>query len=388
MSQFFDELYERRKTGAIKWDALKTIYGTEDILPMWVADMDFSSPPGVQEALLNRAQHPIFGYTSLSDKAVEAITDWVLYRHQWKVQHESILFCPGVVTGIATVIQACTEPGDKVMLQSPVYTPFFTMIKNNGREVVNSPLLVENNQFSIDFKVFEDKLKQGVKLFLLCSPHNPGGRVWTKEELLKIGELCKKYEVTIVSDEIHADLYFPGHKHVPAASINPDLENQTITLMAPSKTFNIAGLQASFMVVSNPELRKKISAVQGAIGFHGLNLFAITALEAAYREGADWLNELLTYIEENVRITQAFIETEIPALNVFKPEASYLVWIDCRTLGHNDKEIQRLLVEKGKLGLEPGNKYGQGGEGFVRMNIGCPREVLMDGLNRLKKAFT
>ncbi|MGM9955369.1 MAG: MalY/PatB family protein [Peribacillus sp.] len=386
----FDEHISREHTGSVKWDkmALTSLYGREDVLPMWVADMDFPSPEPIQKALIERANHPVFGYTVPSESVYGEIQKWVKDRHQWSITKDMITFSSGVVSAIGSTIQAFTEPGDKILVQSPVYTPFFDMIKNNGREVVNSPLLLEANRFAIDFEDLEEKLKTGVKLFLLCSPHNPGGRIWTKEELLRIGELCLAHHVTIVSDEIHADLFHSTAMHHPIASLADKLADITVTLMAPSKTFNIAGLQASFLITSNKELQVKLQNAQTRQAFHGLNIFALTAMEAAYRDGLSWLTDLIEYIEENVKVAEAFISAEIPSLRVMHPDASYLLWIDCRELGLSDKEIQERLIHKGKIALEPGTKYGAGGEGFVRMNIGCSRSLLQDGLTRLKLAFS
>ncbi|MGE7763968.1 MalY/PatB family protein [Peribacillus sp. NPDC096540] len=386
----FEEHINRENTGSVKWDknSLKSLYGREDVLPMWVADMDFPSPEGIQKALIERLNHPVFGYTIPSETVFTEIQSWLRDLHSWPITKEWISFSSGVVSAIGTTIQAFTNPGDKILVQSPVYTPFFDMVKNNDREVVNSPLVIEDDRFKIDFTDFEDKLKSGVKLFLFCSPHNPGGRVWTKDELLRIGELCVKYDVIIVSDEIHADLFHSTSRHYPIASLSEKLSDTTVTLMAPSKTFNIAGLQASFLITSNEKLQKQLQKAQTKLAFHGLNILALTAMEAAYREGLHWLKDMIGYIEENIKVAEEFIAAEIPALHVMHPDASYLLWIDCRDLGLNDKEIKERLIHQGKLALEPGSKYGPGGEGFVRMNIGCSRSVLLDGLNRLKLAFS
>ncbi|MFD9627968.1 MalY/PatB family protein [Peribacillus muralis] len=386
----FEEHYNRENTGSAKWDknSLLSLFGSEDVLPMWVADMDFPAPEGIQKALIERLNHPIFGYTVPADTVFTEIQNWLKQRHSWQIDKEWISFSSGVVSAIGTTIQAFTSPGDKILLQSPVYTPFFDMIKNNDREVVNSPLLLEDGSFTIDFTDFEDKLKSGVKLFLFCSPHNPGGRVWTKDELLRIGELCEKYDVIIVSDEIHADLYLSTSRHYPIGSLSKKLADLTVTLMAPSKTFNIAGMQASFLITSNEQLQLQLQKAQAKLAFHGLNILALTAMEAAYREGLQWLTDMIGYIEENIKLAEEFIAAEIPALHVMHPDASYLLWIDCRDLGLTDIEIKDRLIHQGKLALEPGSKYGPGGEGFVRMNLGCSRATLQEGLKRLKIAFS
>lgn len=384
----FDEPINRINTLSLKWDALQRIYGSDDLLPMWVADMDIPSPECIQQALLQRINHPIFGYTYPSESLYTSIVDWLKIRHNWVIERNWITFNTGVVNSISMAIQAFTKMGDSVLIQSPVYTPFFHMIKNNGRIVVNNELKLNNNCYTIDFRDFEEKLKGGVKLFLLCSPHNPGGHIWEKEELQKMGELCLQYKVMIVSDEIHADLFHSSFKHYPIAAINETIANNTITLMSPSKTFNIAGLQASFLLTSNQKLKLQFEQFQANQGFHGINVLGLTAMEAAYRDGLKWLEELIAYIEENVKTAETYIAKEIPQLRCIHPEASYLLWIDCRQLNLTDQDIQDRLIKKGKLALELGKKYGPGGEGFVRMNLGCSKSILFDGLNRLKRAFT
>lgn len=379
----FHKVINRSNTASVKWEMTKLVYGKEDLLPMWVADMDFTPPQKVTEAIKNRVDHGIFGYTYTPATTGAAIKDWLKRRHNWEIETSWIQYSPGVVPSISTVILALTEPGDKIMLQSPVYTPFFTMVEKNDRIVVNAPLTLEEHRFEIDFEVFEQSLQQGVKLFLLCNPHNPGGRVWTKDELLRIGELCLKYNCLILSDEIHSDLIFKPAKHVPIASLSKELEQNVITCVAPSKTFNLAGLQASAIITANERIRVAISRVQQQQGAFSLNVFGTVAMEAAYVYGEDWLESLLTYVKENVAIAKRYIEEKLPKLSVMEPEGTYLLWIDCRELGLTDKEIQDRLLTIGKLALEPGNKYGPGGEGFVRMNLACPQEILLEGLKRL-----
>ncbi|MCP3740646.1 MalY/PatB family protein [Rossellomorea sp. BNER] len=386
MSDFHYEI-NREGTNSVKWDLRKTIFGKEDVLPMWVADMDFSPPPMVIKELEKRLEHGIFGYTFIGDRSASSIQNWLQTRHNWSIKSNSLLYSPGVVPAIATIIQAHTQPNDRIMLQSPVYPPFFGMAEANQRVVENCPLILNEGQYEIDFEAFEKSLQNGVKLFLLCNPHNPSGRVWTKDELIKIAELCLKYDVKIVSDEIHSDLVFTPHKHIPIASLDNKYENITITLMAPSKTFNLAGLQASFMVVPNEHSREKIADAQKRQGFFTLGTFGIAGMEAAYEFGESWLDSLLVYLKENIELSKKFIKSEIPQLEVIEPEGTYLIWIDCKNTGLNDKEIATRLLEKGKLALEPGPKYGPGGEGFVRMNIACPRNMLIEGLNRLKRSF-
>lgn len=384
----FHKSIDRQNTASVKWGLNQVIFGADDVLPMWVADMDFEPPMEVRDSLKNRIEHGIFGYTYVPDTATEAVQSWVKKRHNWDVETESILYSPGVVPSIGIAIHALTKPGEKVMLQSPVYTPFFDMIEKNERVVVNSPLKLENNRYEIDFEDFEEKLKDGVKLFLLCNPHNPSGRSWSEKELRTIADLCIQHDCLILSDEIHSDLIFKPHKHVPIVSLDKQYEDYIMTCIAPSKTFNLAGLQASAVIIPNKELRKAFKATQGRLGFFSLNTFGVIGMEAAYRHGEEWLEDLLSYVKENADLAVSFIEKELPNLTVMEPDGTYLLWIDCRKLGLSDEEIKETLIKKGKLGLEPGPKYGPGGEGFVRMNIACTQDTLLDGLARLKRAFS
>lgn len=379
---------DRKNTASLKWDALEKYYGDSDLLPMWVADMDFQPPEEVINILRKQVEHGIFGYTISSEQTNNAIINWTSKRHNWKINSEWILFSQGVVPAIGLAIEAFTEIGDKVMLQSPVYTPFFQMINNNNREVVNSPLVLKNGHYEIDFVDFEEKLKSGVKLFLLCSPHNPGGRVWTLEELTQIAELCKKYNVLIAADEIHADLALPPHNHIPIASLDNSYTDFIVTFMAPSKTFNLAGLQAAFIVAPNKSLRNKIVAVQQKQGLTSINTFGILGMQAAYEHGEEWLDNTLAYIQANIELIKKEIKNSLPTLEVIDPEGTYLVWIDCRKTGLTDQEIRKRLLEKGKLAVNFGNAYGPGGEGFIRINTACHRSIIEEGLKRLKIAFT
>lgn len=384
----FDQLINRKNTSSLKWDQLKTTYGKDDLLPMWVADMDFRPPEKVLEEMNKRIEHGIFGYTLIEKSTAAAITNWLNRRHQWEINPSWLLYSYGVVPSIAQAIKAFTKPGDKILLQTPVYTPFFKMIESNFREVVNSELQLCNGKYKIDFNDLEEKLKSGVKLFLLCNPHNPGGRVWRKEELIKIAELCKKYDVIIVSDEIHADLVAAPFKHVPIASIDPSYGDFIITLMAPSKTFNLAGLQVSYIIASNSEFKKKLLAMQAQEGFFTLNTFGIIAMEAAYQYGDQWLDEALAYIRSNVELVKEELKRTLPQLKVMDPEGTYLIWIDCRNTGLNDDDLRERLVKKGKIAVNYGHSYGKGGEGFIRLNVACHRSIVEEGIKRLQLAFS
>ncbi|WAA11822.1 MalY/PatB family protein [Fervidibacillus halotolerans] len=383
----FDKIIERKNTDSIKWCGMEKIFGTNDLLPMWVADMDFSPPLEILEALKERINHPVFGYSMLKESTFTTIQQWMKKRYHWEISESWVLPSHGVVTSIAFSIQALTKPGDGVLIQTPVYAPFYQMIEANDRVVVKNPLILNDGKYEIDFDDFEKKCQSGVKLFILCNPHNPVGRVWTKEELEKMGFLCEKYGVNIVSDEIHADIIYNPNVHTPIASINEDLQGRTISLYAPSKTFNIPGIQSSFMVISNESIRLKIQKTQQKVGFHGLNVFANTVLDVAYKHGERWLETLISYLQSNIELATNYIRKEIPELKVIQPEGTYLLWIDCRATGLSDDELKEHLIKKGKLALEPGTKYGVEGSGFVRMNIGCPKPILIEGLRRLKKAF-
>ncbi|MBD1382577.1 MalY/PatB family protein [Metabacillus arenae] len=384
----FNTVINRKQTASVKWDLTKEIFGTDDLLPMWVADMDFPAPQEVLDALKNRLDHGIFGYTSTTIETKESICKWLKTRHGWEISEEDITYSSGVVTALSMAVQAYTEPGDKVIVQSPVYTPFFQMAKENDRIVENNQLILTNHQYEMDFEGLENILKEDkVKLLLLCNPHNPVGRVWTREELIKLGELCLKYNVVVVSDEIHSDLILFGHKHIPFASLSEEFKNNSITCIAPSKTFNLAGLQASAIIIPNDSLRRKFNEQQHRQGFFTLNTFGFVAMEAAYTYGEPWLTELLAYLEENVIRLKEFINQEIPNIKIIEPESTYLVWLDCRAMGLSDQELKRKLLLYGKIALEPGNKYGEGGEGFLRINLACPKDTLEEGLLRLKKAL-
>jgi cystathionine beta-lyase len=355
---------------------------------MWVADMDFAAPAAVKEAVKKQIEHGVYGYTGIPASMKEAIQLWMKNRHGWEIETDWLLFNHGVVPSLGTAIQAFTEKGDSVLLQSPVYTPFFNMIERNERKVVNSQLVWKGNSYEIDFDDLENKItSQNVKLFLLCSPHNPGGRVWTKAELTKLAEICGQHNVIIVSDEIHSDLTADPYPHTPIAAIREEFKDFIVTCIAPSKTFNLAGLQSSSMIVPNKKLRTRLAEIQGQQGFSSLNMLAVTATEAAYREGGPWLDEAIEYIRGNIHLVTEFIEKELPKLHVMKPEGSYLIWIDCRSLGLSDEELMRKILHDGKLALGKGSQYRAGGEGFMRMNVACPRSLVEEGLARLKKAL-
>lgn len=379
----FNEVISRKNTRSVKWDMAGKVFQSEDVLPMWVADMDFQAPKEVNEALIKRAEHGIYGYTVIDDDVKNAVVNWLSDRHQWTIQPEWLTFSPGVVSSLHMAIEAFTEPGDKILIQTPVYTPFYTVIKAHGREMVKNPLIDKDQYFTIDFDNFEEKLKTGVKAFILCSPHNPVGRVWKKEELEEIARLCLKYDVMIFSDEIHADLVFPGEKHIPIASLSDEVLENTITCMAPSKTFNLAGLEASYVIAANAEKRKKLKNQFLKSGYNGLlNTMANTALEAAYTYGKPWLEELMQLLESHKNYVTEQLEAETN-LKVTRSEGTYLLWLNCTGLGLSGKELKQFMIEKARVGLNAGLDYGDEGEQYMRMNIACPRATLEEGVNRI-----
>ena len=380
----FDQLIDRRNSDSSKWNGMKPLYGTNDLLPMWVADMDFAAPEEVTNALSKRVSHGVFGY-AVRGNWPEAVRKWMKKRHGWDISEGWLLPSPGVVSAIAFSIQALTEEGDRILVQTPVYAPFYQMIENNGRQIARNPLVRKDGRFTIDFENFEDQLKSGVKLFILCSPHNPVGRVWTEDELRQIGELCLRYGVPIISDEIHSDIVYHPAIHHPIASLDPRFPDHVITCIAPSKTFNIPGLQGSAMIIPNADFRSRVLKAMGRIGFHGFNVLAATAMVAAYRYGEPWLEQLLQYLNGNIERAVCFINEKIPGLSVTRPEGTYLLWIDFRNTGISDEEMKSRLINAG-LALESGPKFGEEGRGFLRMNVGCPRATLEEGLKRLQKA--
>jgi cystathionine beta-lyase len=383
----FDRVIDRYRSNSIKWDFAESIFGSADVLPMWVADMDFEAPRPVIEALISKARHGIFGYADGTESYYEAIIGWMRRRHNWRIEKDWVCFSPGVVPALLWLVRAFVKPGEKVILQSPVYPPFFRSIESNGAELLNNRLMYENGRYIIDFNDLEQKIRSGAKMLILCNPHNPVGRVWEREELIKIGELCLQYQVLVVSDEIHSDLIFSGHRHIPFASLSEELAMNSIVCTAPSKTFNLAGLQTSNIIIPNPKLRKTFKEILSVNGIGHPNIFGLVAMEAAYNEGEEWLDKLLGYLEENVRVLLKYLESNIPKVKGIVPEGTYLVWLDFKGLGMPPKELQEFLLKKARVAMNAGYTFGPGGEGFERLNIACPRSVLEEGLLRIAQAI-
>lgn len=354
---------------------------------MWVADMDFRSPQPVIDALVRRAEHGIFGYPTRSDNYFQAIINWQKKRHGWETRRSWVITTPGVVPAISLAIQAFTQPGDKIVVQPPVYYPFFKLVSNTGRQIVENPLLESDGFYRMDYENLDTQLSDSrVGMMILCSPHNPVGRVWTREELTRLGQVCAKHEVLVVSDEIHSDLVFSWARHTPFAAISPEFEQNSVTLLAPSKTFNLAGLSTSIAIIPDDRLNSRFCHVIEAAGTGGSSIFGMTALEAAYTQGEEWLDQLLEYLEGNLIFLEQFFRSHIPEIQVRRPEGTYLVWLDCRALGLDRAGLRKFMIDNAGLGLNEGAVFGSPGEGYMRLNAACPRSVLEQSLERLARA--
>ena len=379
MKYDFDEQISRRGTDSYKWDSS----GSENVLPMWVADMDFRTAPAIIDALRQRVEHGIFGYTRVPGSYYESVIGWFARRHGWAIDREWIIYTSGVVPAVSAIIKALTVPGDKVLVQTPVYNCFFSSIRNNGCETVSSPLVSADNTYSVDFDDLERKAADPkVKVMLLCNPHNPAGRVWQRAELERIGEICIRHGVTVVSDEIHCELVFTGHRYTPFASISEDFLRHSVTCISPSKAFNIAGLQIANIVCADADRRAKIDRAINDNEVCDVNPFGVIATQSAYNEGEEWLNQLVEYLYANYLYMQKFCREHLPDFPITVLEGTYLVWMDCRKLGIPSEELEQRLVADVGLWLNAGTMYGVEGEGFMRWNIACPRERLLDGLER------
>lgn len=387
MNYNFDEVVCRKHTDALKLEALAPRWGRTDLLPMWVADMDFKTPPFIVEVMKKRMECEVFGYTAKPESWYEAIISWQKRRHKWTITKEMISFVPGVVPALAMAVQAFTQRGEKVMIQQPVYNPFAQVIRNNHRELVNCPLELKDGQYYINFKLFEKKIK-GCKLFLFCHPHNPGGRVWTREELKKVATICAQNNVTIVADEIHADLTLLPYEHIPFASVSEEAKQDSVVFASPSKAFNIAGLATSYAVIANPTLRRRFESYVEGNELAAGNVFAFNTVVAAYNKGEEWLQQMLTYVQGNIDEVVSYIKENIPQLKVIIPQASYLVFIDFSALHLNQKDIVALCTNRAHLALNDGSIYGEEGNGYMRINLACPRSVVRQALAQLKDAIT
>lgn len=385
----FDKIIDRKGTDCLKFDAAKRRHRPEDVLPLWIADMDFEVSPAITKALTERVKHGIFGYSeSDPDRLFKVLQNWFHTEHNWDIQKEWLLQTPGVVFALAMAVRAYTKPGDAVLLQQPVYYPFKMVIEDNGRKVVNTPLLKNNDHYEMDFTSLEESIVQNkIKLLLFCNPHNPVGRVWTEAELKQLGDICLKHDVIVVSDEIHQDFTWGNHKHFVYANLGKSYAQNCVICTAPSKTFNIAGLQASNIFIPNKELRKQFKKEIDRAGYSQLNTLGLVALEAAYKEGKPWLTEVKEYIWQNYVFTQNYLKENLPEIKLSPLEGTYLIWLDFRSLNLTESEREYLLLQKAKLWLDSGAIFGNDGDGFERINIACPRATLTEALERLTKAI-
>jgi cystathionine beta-lyase len=384
----FDRIIDRQNTDSLKYDFIKKWGKPEGVLPLWVADMDFRTPSCVIDALLEKCRHGIFGYSETRNDYYETLRNWFSSRFNWSIRPEWLVKTPGVVFAICTAIRALTDEGDAILVQQPVYSPFFEMILENKRKLITNQLVYSQGKYSIDFSDFEDKIiKSNAKLFILCSPHNPVGRVWTLEELLRLGEICLKHDVTVVSDEIHADFTYPGHRHLVFADVKPEFSDITVTCTSPTKTFNLAGLHISNIFIANRDIRRKFKKELEKSGHSLSNIMGITACRAAYEGGSNWLIELNKYLSGNLDLLRSFLKQKLPQIKLIEPEGTYLVWLDFSALGLDDKKLEDFILNEAGLWLDSGTMFGIGGEGFQRINIACPRSVLEKALIQLEQAI-
>ena len=382
----FDKIVDRHATANIKYDLRSKFFGKDDVLPMWVADMDFETPDFIRNAVTERAKHPIYGYSFREDSYYKSIINWIHRRHNWDIVADWIVYSPGIVPALNFSSLAFTVPGDTIIVQPPVYFPFFTAVTDHDRVVLNNKLLLSNGKYHIDFDDFEDKAKEA-SMFFLSSPHNPVGRVWTKDELAKLGEICVRNNVIIISDEIHNDLILPGYKHIPMASISEDIADITITCLAPSKTFNIAGLATSSVIISNEILRRKFEKVVNNLHLSMGNLFGAVASQAGYTYGDSWVDSLMQYVSTNFKIVEDALNNTDGAIKVIHAEATYMAWLDFRGTGFDDEKIKEILINKAGLGLSAGPIFGGGGEGFQRINLAAPSSIVIVAMEKLIHAF-
>lgn len=386
MKYNFDEIIDRRNTDAVKVEALQKVWGRTDLIPLWVADMDFRTPLFIIDALRNRLDHEILGYTTKAESWYTSIINWLDKRHGWKVSAGEITYTPGIVAGLAMVINSFTEKGDKVMIQPPVYHPFFLVPEHNHRKVIYNPLVLENGQYHMDMERFKEDIK-GCKLFILCNPHNPGGRVWTEEELAEVARICRENNTIVVSDEIHADLTLPPHVHTTFANVSEGAAQNSIVFMSPSKAFNIPGLSSSYCIIKNKALREKFQTYASANEMDQGHLFAFIGVAAAYGNGTEWLDQMLDYVQGNIDYTDDFFRKHMPCIKVIRPQASYLIFLDCRELNLPQDELVRLFVEGAHLALNDGTMFGKEGTGFMRLNVATPRAVLRQAFLQLHTAY-
>jgi len=386
MQYDFDSVIERRNTNSVKWDSADQLFNVKGILPMWVADMDFRSPRPVIDALKNLAEQGIFGYSTVPQSYYDAVINWMRKRHNWAIDREWMVLTCGVVSAIYVLIRTFASPGDRIIVQTPAYYPFFGAIKSNDCEILDNPMFVQNGLYAFDFEDLKEKVDSRTKIIILCSPHNPVGRVWKKEELVQLGQFCLEHNILVIADEIHGDIVYDGYKHVPFASISDDFAQNSITCTGASKTFNLPGMKTSNIIIPNAELRERYTAMLQRCGANSPNMFGIAATGAAYAHGEPWLEQLLVYLQDNFRFLENFASERIRGLKVTPLQGTYLAWLDFRDCGIGPDKLGTFVREDAMVGLQPGTKFGCREEGFERMNIACPRSTLELGLQRIEEA--
>ncbi|MEW6186923.1 MAG: MalY/PatB family protein [Thermodesulfobacteriota bacterium] len=394
MKYDFDRVIERRNTDSSKWDTVKALFGREDVLPMWVADMDFPTAEPIVEALRKRADHPFYGYTQPGPGVFEAVVERMQRKYNWTIQPEWVVFTPGVVPALNMAVRALARPGDEIIIQEPVYYPFFPAVTGAGCQIVNNGLQLKGEQYEMDLEDLENQfrprvgmtpLPRRIKALILCNPHNPVGRLWNRKELEGLGEIALRQGIPVISDEIHCEILFQGQHHTPFAALSKEFEQNCIVCLAPSKTFGLAGLEVSSLIIPNKKLRQSFAVTRAGI-LPGPNIFGYAALEAAYRHGDEWLDQMLAYLQGNLDFLLNYLKEDIPRIKTVRPQGTYLVWLDCRDLGLDDPGLRDFMRTKARVGLDDGFLFGKAGSGFQRMNIACPRSILEEGLERIKKA--
>lgn len=383
----FDKHIDRTGTHSIKWDYREKLFGKDDIIPLWVADMDFESPPAVKKALKERVEHGTFGYTAESRQFFEGIMQWLAKRHGWEIKREWLHYMPGVIPGLNWTVQTFTNPGDKVVIQPPVYKPFFQAINHNDRQLVENPLKLAEGRYEMDLERLEALIDESTKMLILCSPHNPVGRVWQKDELEKLAKICLRHNLLVVSDEIHFDIVYGNHHHFPIANLDENIREQTITLTSPGKTFNLQGMQSAYAIIPNPELREAFGKTLQQNGIFLNNVMSISAVEAAYNEGEEWLESLLPYLADNLDCLHTYCNAYLPGIQVIQSEGTYLAWLDCRELNFSQESLKAFMVNEAGLALNDGKEFGDQGEGFMRLNYACPKGTLKQALEQLASAL-
>ena len=388
MTWNFDDPVKREGTNCIKYDRREEIFGKKDIIPMWVADMDFNTPDFITKALHDRLKHEIYGYSFRPREYYSSMIEWTKRRHNWSIEKDWIIFTPGIVPALNFCTLAFTRPGDSIIVQPPVYFPFFSAVLSHGRTLIYNRLMEQDGKWMMDFDALTRSIDEKTRMIIISNPHNPVGRVWTSEELRELGEICIKKDILLISDEIHCDLVLPGFKHTPLATISDEIANNTITCIAPSKTVNLAGLSTSNVVISNPTLRKSFNRIVDNLHITSGNIFGTAASIAAYTHGDIWLDELMEYLDRNADFVVDYCKKMIPEIIPVEPEATYMIWLDCRKLGMNGKELQSFFVHKAGIGMNEGSTFGHGGEGFMRMNLGTTHQTVRKAMEQVEKAVS